>query len=241
MKDKLIIICIFLILCIFLFSNCSEIGMDKNANKKQDFAGFESQIKWGEHLVIIAGCSDCHTPKKMTDKGPVTDNNLLLSGHPSQMPAPPIDREEVEEKGLAVTQTLTAWVGPWGISYAANLTPDESGIGAWQESNFITALREGKYKGLPGARPLMPPMPYEFYKYMTDAEIKAIFAYLKSIKPIYNVVPQYQPPVSSSGEEEEEEREREKGMEEKKGIKSESEKERENEKEEREKDREKKK
>jgi mono/diheme cytochrome c family protein len=76
----------------------------------------QTLLKQGEHLVLIAGCHDCHTPKKMTDKGPVIDMSLALSGHPANMPPPDVDRAEIESKGLAVTQTLTAWVGPWGIS-----------------------------------------------------------------------------------------------------------------------------
>ncbi|MBK8551004.1 MAG: hypothetical protein IPL53_08085 [Ignavibacteria bacterium] len=132
----------------------------------------------------------------MTPKGPVVDNSLAFSGHPANVPPPDIDRKEVESKGLVVTTPdLTAWVGPWGISYAANISPDATGIGNWQESNFITALREGKYKGMPGGRSLLPPMPWEFFKSMSDDEIKAIFAYLKSLKPISNLVPQPSPPV----------------------------------------------
>jgi mono/diheme cytochrome c family protein len=197
MKNKLIVIFIALTSGVFLFSQCSKIGDSPLPVQKQNFGGFESQVKWGEHLVALGGCNDCHTPKKMTPKGPVNDMNLMLSGHPANMPAPDIDRQEIESKGLTVTQTLTAWVGPWGISYAANLTPDATGIGNWQESSFITALREGKFKGMPSARPIMPPMPIENFKDVTDDEIKAIFAYLKSIKPINNLVPEYQPPVSA--------------------------------------------
>jgi len=196
MKIKLLILLFTLVSCVFFFSQCSEIGKDNKTLQNPPFGGFESQVKWGEHLVTIMGCGDCHTPKKMTPKGPVLDESLTLSGHPSQMPAPDIDRKEAESKGLAVTQTLTAWVGPWGISYAANLTPDATGLGAWDENTFITALRDGKYKGMKAGRPLMPPMPWVFYKNMSDDEIKAIFAYLKSLKPVNNLVPQYQPPLA---------------------------------------------
>ncbi len=197
MQDKIILLFLVLLPCVFLFSRCNDIGTKKETNQKQNFGGFDSQVRWGEHLTIIGGCGDCHTPKKMTPQGPVPDEALLLSGHPAQMPPPDIDRKMVESKGLVVTQTLTSWVGPWGISYSANLTPDATGIGNWQESNFITALREGKYKGIPAARSLMPPMPWEYFKEMSDDELKAIFAYLKSIKPVNNLVPQYQPPVST--------------------------------------------
>jgi hypothetical protein len=166
-------------------------------NSNTAYAGFGSLEAYGEHLVLIAGCHDCHTPKKMTPHGPALDMDLALSGHPAQMPAPDVNRQEMEAKGLGVTNTLTAWVGPWGISYAANLTSDETGIGNWDESNFFLALREGKYKGLPDGRTLLPPMPWEMHRNMTDLEIKAIFAYLKSTKPINNVVPAPQTPVSA--------------------------------------------
>ena len=197
MKTKLSALCFILISCIFLFSQCSDTGKDKNSLPKASYGGFDSQIKWGEHLVTIGGCNDCHTPKKMTPQGPVPDESLMLSGHPEKMPAPDVDRKEMESKGLIVTQDLTAWVGPWGISYAANLTPDATGIGSWQESNFITALREGKFKGMTSARNLLPPMPWQLFKEMSDDEIKAIFAYLKSIKQVKNIVPQPEPPVSA--------------------------------------------
>lgn len=196
MKIKLILFSVLIPSCIFLFSKCSKNSSDELS--KSNFGGFESQVKWGEHLVRIGGCEDCHTPKKMTPKGPALDESLKLSGHPANMPPPDVDRKEMESKGLSVTQDLTAWVGPWGISYAANLTPDETGIGLWQENNFMIALREGKYKGMKGGRTLLPPMPWEFFVHMSDDEIKAIFAYLKSIKPIKNIVPQAQPPVSAA-------------------------------------------
>lgn len=197
MKIKFFLTSIPLLFCVFIFSKCSDSTTEKSTTSKTNFGGFESQIKWGEHLVMVGGCEDCHTPKKMTPKGPVLDESLKLSGHPSGMPPPDVDRKEMESKGLSVTQDLTAWVGPWGISYAANLTPDETGIGLWQESSFMIALREGKYKGMRGGRNLLPPMPWQFYEKMSDDEIKAIFAFLKSVKPIKNIVPQPEPPVTA--------------------------------------------
>ncbi len=190
-----------------LFSQCTEkpkaeevqqaglapLALTDKQSKTQD--QLKEQIALGEHLVLIAGCHDCHTPKKMTPKGPVLDMSLALSGHPSKMPPPEVNRSEMEKKGLAVTQTLTAWVGPWGISYAANLTSDKTGIGNWQESNFINAIRQGKLKGMANGRQILPPMPWDMYRNMTDEELKAIFAYLKSTKPVQNVVPAPEPPV----------------------------------------------
>lgn len=75
---------------------------------------------------------------------------------------------------------MTAWTGPWGISYSANLTPDETGTGNWTEEQFIRAIREGKSKGLQNGRSLLPPMPWQTLRIMKDEELKAIFAYLKN-------------------------------------------------------------
>lgn len=172
-------------------------GQKRETTQNKPYGGFESKEKWGEHLVMIAGCHDCHTPKKMTEKGLDFDLTLALSGHPAKLPPPDVNRQEMEKKGLGVTQTLTAWVGPWGISYAANLTSDSTGIGTWKESQFFTAIRKGKFKGLETSRDLLPPMPWQTIRYMTDEELSAVFAYLKSTKPIKNVVPPAVPPTSA--------------------------------------------
>lgn len=165
------------------------------AAEKANFGGYETQVKWGEHLVTIGGCNDCHTPKKMTAMGPADDSTLLLSGHPEKLPAPDVDRKQMESKGLVVTSDFTAWIGPWGISYSANLTPDETGTGKWTENQFLYAVRNSISKGLPGSRPLMPPMSMMPVKHMTDDELKAIFAYLRTVKPIKNNSVQPTPPV----------------------------------------------
>lgn len=80
-------------------------------------------------------------------------------------------------------------VGPWGISYASNLTPSEAGIGSWTVENFRLAMREGKAKGMVEGRQMLPPMPWQGYKELTDDELEAIFSYLMSLKAIDNVVP----------------------------------------------------
>ena len=197
-------ICTFLF-CLIMFAQCNEKkspGGEQSKtgvlpSMKTQYNGFESQVAWGEHLVIIGGCHDCHTPKKMSSHGPVLDSALWLSGHPAQNPPLDVNRNEMESKGLAVTGDLTEWVGPWGVSYTANLTPDATGIGSWTEEQFIYCLRNGKLKGLAGSRSLLPPMPWEMSGQMTDNELKAVFAYLKSIKPINNLVPAPLPPLSA--------------------------------------------
>jgi hypothetical protein len=182
---------------VLIFSECNEGKSNDEGNKKDSTAisnvpnngGFESQVKWGEHLVKIGGCNDCHTPKKMEPNGPEDDMSLMLSGHPGQQPPPTFDVKEAAKKGLILTQSFTAWMGPWGITYAANITSDSTGIGMWTEAQFLKALKEKKWMGLDNTRPLMPPMSMMSATVMNDDELKAIFAYLKTTPPIKNVQP----------------------------------------------------
>lgn len=115
---------VFGVICFTKCSDNKQAGTQSASTadvEKSNFGGYENQVDWGKHLVTIGGCNDCHTPKKMTPMGPVDDSTLLLSGHPEKMPAPDVDRKQMESKGLIVTSTFTAWIGPWGITYAANL------------------------------------------------------------------------------------------------------------------------
>ncbi|MCO6490063.1 MAG: c-type cytochrome [Phaeodactylibacter sp.] len=148
----------------------------------------EQQVARGQYLVTISGCNDCHSPKKMTPHGPEPDPDRLLSGHPQNEPLAQVDTADLRNWAL-FSPGLTAAVGPWGVSYAANLTSDDTGIGLWSEEQFIKCIREGKYKGLDGSRPLLPPMPWPNFAQMTDDDLKAVFAYLKSTKPVRNIVP----------------------------------------------------
>ena len=148
----------------------------------------DSMIKRGAYLVTIMGCDDCHSPKKLGPNGPEPDIDRRFSGHPADMPLGTINKAELKS-WILFNQSTTAFVGPWGVSYAANLTSDESGIGNWSENQFIKALREGKLKGLNNARPLLPPMPWPSFGKASDEDLKAIFSYLKSTKPIRNIVP----------------------------------------------------
>ena len=147
------------------------------------------QVKKGEYLVGIMGCRDCHSPKMMTAQGPGIDFSKDLSGHSAAMPLGKIDKASMKDWVL-FNMMNTAAVGPWGASYSANLTSDATGIGNWSEEQFIIALTEGKSKGIRTARPLLPPMPWQNYINMKKEDMIAIFAYLKSTKPVENIVPQ---------------------------------------------------
>ena len=154
----------------------------------------QNGVERGAYLVAIGSCNDCHTPWTLTDKGPAPDFSRLLSGHPEAMKLPPPPAMAPGPWGFIGSLSMTAWAGPWGVSYAANLTPDqETGIGAWSEDTFIRAMRTGKHMG--GGRDILPPMPWDWVGKMTDEDLKAVFAYLKSIKPIRNRVPDPLPPA----------------------------------------------
>ena len=144
-------------------------------------------VKRGEYLVLTAGCHDCHTPAKAGPHGPEPDMSRALSGHPAEMKLPP--PPAASGPWIAsFAATMTAWAGPWGISYTANLTPDkETGLGNYTEAQFIQTIRDGKKQGR--GRPLLPPMPWPMYRNFTDDDLKAMYAYLQSVKPIRNKVP----------------------------------------------------
>lgn len=152
------------------------------------------QVAKGEYLVTVMGCGDCHSPKVMTAMGSVPDKLRLLSGHPANEQLPPYEKEMLKSYVL-FNMNNTAAVGPWGTSFAANLTPDPTGIGNWTEEQFIVAMKQGKWKGLENSRNLLPPMPWQSYSKLADKDLKAIFAYLKSIKPVNNAVPMAIPPA----------------------------------------------
>jgi mono/diheme cytochrome c family protein len=190
--------------CVSLLASCgtdtdTESGAaSETAMSKTDAAPAASMtpVERGKYLVTIAGCNDCHTPMVMGPQGLTPDMTRMLSGHPQDMesPPPPAPSGPWIWSG---TGTLTAYAGPWGISYAANLTPDdETGTGTWTEDWFIASLRTGKHWGR--GRDIQPPMPWRWYSKMTDEDLKAIFAYLRTIPPIHNQVPAWVPPSGGS-------------------------------------------
>jgi hypothetical protein len=152
-------------------------------------------IDRGKYLVETMGCHDCHSPKRMGPNGPELDPDRLLSGHPAGSTLPPVPKDVA---GWALfSMDLTAAVGPWGTSFSANLTSDETGIGNWTEEQFKRSITKGLYKGLEGSRPLLPPMPWQNLVNLKDEDIHAIFTYLKSTRPVENVVPAPIPPATS--------------------------------------------
>jgi mono/diheme cytochrome c family protein len=145
------------------------------------------RVKRGEYLVRIMSCNDCHTPLKPGPRGPEPDMTRMLSGHPQelQMPTAPPAAGPWLMHGAG---TSTAWAGPWGVSFTANLTPDkETGLGEWTEEMFLATIRTGRHQGK--GRPIMPPMPVESLRAATEQDLKDLFLYLRTITPIRNKVP----------------------------------------------------
>jgi hypothetical protein len=157
-------------------------------------------IARGQYLVFAGGCNDCHTPKIITPQGLQVDETRLLSGHPANERLPVVPAGLVgaskSKWGAVTSYDLTAWVGAWGTSFAANLTPDSTGIGNWTVDMFINSMRNGKYMGI--SRPILPPMPWNWYGHESDADLTSIFAYLKSLPPVKNLVPEALPPARHS-------------------------------------------
>jgi len=175
---------VLIVLAIFAFQ-CSQRSGDTMVDK----------VARGKYLVSVAGCNDCHTPKIITEKGLELDSTRFLSGHQAdeKLPEAPVDVVSPGKWGAVGNNSFTAWVGLWGVSFAANLTPDMvTGSGAWTEESFIAAMRTGKHLG--AGRPILPPMPWFNLAGASDEDLSAMFTYLKSIKPIENMVP---PPISS--------------------------------------------
>jgi cytochrome c553 len=156
-----------------------------------------AQVDRGRYLVTAIGCGDCHTPKKMGPHGPEPDMARLLAGHPEQPALPPPPAPSGPWIAAATWDT-TAWSGPWGVSYPANLTPDQNtGLGIWTEKMFIDAMRTGRHMGT--SRPILPPMPWQSFGTMSDEDLKAIYAYLRTLPPIHNRVPDPLPPAAQGG------------------------------------------
>jgi len=147
------------------------------------------RVARGRQLVSIGGCNDCHTPMKFdAELGmPVPDMTRMLSGHPEGAPDP---ASALGGHDIAVIgPTFTSFRLPFGVVYPANLTPDQdTGLGGWTEDMFLRAMRTGRHMGGNG-RPILPPMPWMTLAQQSDADLKAIFAYLQSLPAMRNDVP----------------------------------------------------
>ena len=149
---------------------------------------FTPNVEHGAYMVRVMGCNDCHTPWKMGPKGPEPDMSRALTGHPENLKMPPAPQLPEGPWVAVIGATQTAWSGPWGVSFTANLTPDkETGLGDWTEDMFIKTMRTGLHQGK--GRPILPPMPWSMIGKLTDNDLKDVFAYLQSLPPVKNRVP----------------------------------------------------
>jgi len=178
---------------IILYS-CGVGDQKKQESINRDNIGRDSLVRLGGYLTTIIGCNDCHSPKKILANGmSVLDSSLLLSGFPSTRPLPDFPDKPVDDGFVVGNLDATATRGPWGTSFAANLTSDATGIGNWSLARFSIALQHGRFKGIEGARELLPPMPWSNFQKMSAGDVRAIYEYLKSTKPVENNVPAFIP------------------------------------------------
>ena len=159
-------------------------GALKAQSKPAAASANADKIARGKYLMTIGACNDCHSPKLDPQQHP--DPKRPFSGRPQTTMAPSQNNNEIH-----ASLDLTAWAGPWGVSYTANLTPDQNtGLGIWTEEMFLKAIRTGRHMGV--SREILPPMPWPSFRNATDEDLKSIYAYLRSIKPIVNHVPDAQ-------------------------------------------------
>lgn len=139
---------------------------------KQSAMKRAKRLERGKYLTTICGCNDCHTPGTFYG---APDFSRQLSG------------------------SDLGWQGPWGVSFARNLTPDpDTGIGTWNEADIIKAFRSGMR---PNGTMLLPPMPWQDFSAMSDEDAAAVAAFLKSLPAVVHKspddIPQGQPGVGS--------------------------------------------
>ncbi|GGD14131.1 diheme cytochrome c-553 [Flavobacterium orientale] len=181
LKSVVFFIVLLLMKCVI---GCQEVRTNDNAysNPKE----VSASIARGKYLVQVMDCHSCHTPKIMTPEGYVPDMDRAFMGFPADGELPPN-----AEGGIHFNNDLTAYSGPWGISFAANISNDFTGIGDWNFEQFRVAMQEGKFRGNKQERGLLPPMPWESYRELHDDDLKSIFMFLKTSRRIHNVVPDF--------------------------------------------------
>lgn len=125
------------------------------AGKKESAMSKQDMVARGLYLTTMMGCNDCHTPGYFYG---AADMKRRLSG------------------------SEIGWVGPWGVVYARNLTPDkETGIGSWTTEQIVHTLRTGN---TPDGRQLATIMPWLNFSKLQDDDALAIAAYLKNLPPV---------------------------------------------------------
>jgi hypothetical protein len=193
MKNRTLIIAGIISIFIYSLSSCGA-GSAGEQSSSNTIGIQDTSVKRGAYLVTIMGCNDCHSPRIMGEHGPMLDPDRMLSGYPSMVPVKVPDMKNLQPGSGIFDPTGTAFAGPWGMSFAANLTSDGTGIGNWSLKQFKNAFTRGKHMGIDEERNILPPMPWENYVHVEEADLKAIFAYLKSTKPVPNKVHSFIPP-----------------------------------------------
>lgn len=154
-------------------------------------------VKRGEALVKMGGCSDCHTPMAFDAKlgMPVPQMDRFLSGHPEGAPDPSANPGKGDQ--AVIGPTFTSFRLPFGVVYAQNLTPDPDTGLRLDRAQFIATMRTGKHRGAADGRPVLPPMPWMNLQNASEADLSAMHAYLGSLRPVRNAVPEPKvpPPV----------------------------------------------
>lgn len=180
-----------LLIVLLAILSCTTITKEQNVNSPTLVERDSVQrIDRGRYLITIGGCNDCHSPKVMGPEGPMEDSKRLLSGYDGSRPFEGFDKQVARSGSMVIFNIeSTAFAGPWGVSYAANLTPHKTGLGGWDLKRFARAMKNGKWRGLESTRSLLPPMPWQNYREIADEDLEAMFAYLQSLTPIDNPIP----------------------------------------------------
>jgi hypothetical protein len=178
-----------------LITSCQTGSVKSEVVKSEDLKKPDSiSVGRGKYLVATMGCEDCHSPKKMGPRGPEVIEELRFSGYQANRPIQNLDKKNLALGWVLMSPDLNTAVGPWGQSFAANISSDPTGIGNWEEENFLVSMKEGKSKGLKSGRGLLPPMPWQGIGQLNDNDLKSIFAFLKTTNPVNNIAPANIPP-----------------------------------------------
>lgn len=144
-------------------------------------------------LLSAVPAASAETPAQaQLERGRYLMNGVVACGncHTPQTPAGPAPGKELAGGTPFQDAAFTA--------YAPNITPDpETGIGRWTDEQIIAAIREGRR---PDGSLIGPPMPVPFYRDMSDSDVKALVAYMRTVPPVKNAVPksEYRMPLPAS-------------------------------------------